>query len=345
MSDNMADKLKRKLSGKSITAIVIFSAIILVFVFFGYQGKLGASGAGVVGRVNNSLISIAELSAAQERVEQYYKGMFGGQFDLSTQRQLMRQQAVQQLVNGELVSQAAAKDGILITDQEIRDFITQDIPVFQDQGQFDRNRYLSYLEMTHASAADFENKLRKDNASMRARHLFELVAHPSAVELKQDQALRDEKINVSFVKINQEALTKDIGKEKAEATVKSLDEALSKGDEAAVNGVLKGLKGVSWEETGYVGLDSDSLPKLNTPAVSEGVFDLTSAQPLLKRLVRDGNFKYILKLKGVKIEEGKPLEPKMAEMGAQRRAEGQFESWVNQFRKESRITVNNEALQ
>ena len=34
MSDNMADKLKRKLSGKNITAMILFGAIIMVFVFF-----------------------------------------------------------------------------------------------------------------------------------------------------------------------------------------------------------------------------------------------------------------------------------------------------------------------
>jgi peptidyl-prolyl cis-trans isomerase D len=66
MNENMADKMKRKLSAKSITAIILFGAIILVFVFFGLPGKMGAS-VGSVARVNNTLISIAELLHFESR--------------------------------------------------------------------------------------------------------------------------------------------------------------------------------------------------------------------------------------------------------------------------------------
>jgi len=345
MSDNMANAMKRKLSGKNVTAIILFSAIILVFVFFGYQGRLGAGGAGVVGRVNDSLISIADFSSEESRVEEYYKNMFGSQIDFSSQRQLLRQQALENLIRMELVSQAAAKDGILVTDLEVRDFIVKDIPFFLQNGQFQRDAYSRYLEATHSSPADFEGKVRKDVANVRLHHLFEIGSSPSTVELKQVQALHDQKIDVAFVKINQEALNKDLGKEKAEATVKTLDEALAKGDESMVNNIVKTFKGTSWEETGFVDLGSDSIPKLNTPAASEGVFELTSAQPLLKRLVRDGNFKYILKLKGVKTEAGSAPEASAMEMNSKRRAEGQFEAWINQFRKESHVSMNTEALQ
>ncbi|WP_246845064.1 SurA N-terminal domain-containing protein [Bdellovibrio sp. NC01] len=343
MSDTMADKMKRKLSAKNATAIVLFGAIILVFVFFGLPGRLGA-GVGSVARVNNSLISIADFQQEENRVQQYYQNLFGSQMDFSSQRQLLRQQALENLVRNELVSQAAQSEGILATDAEVRDFIVKDIPFFQQNGQFQREFYTRYLEATHSSAGDFENKVRKDIANVRIRHLFELVGQPSAIEMKKLQELRGTKINIAFVKIDQEAVSKALSKEKAEAAINAIDQALAKGDEAAVNAQLKEIK-ASWEETGLVELGTENFPKITSAVATDAVFELSKTQPLLKRVVRDGNVKYVLKLKETKIEEGKAAEPMLVEMMQKRRADGMFEAWINQFRAKSHITMNTQALQ
>lgn len=343
MSDSMADKMRRRLSAKNTTAIILFGAIILVFVFFGLPGKLGA-GVGSVARVNNNLISIADFQQEENRVQQYYQSLFGNQMDLSSQRQLLRQQALENLVRNELVSQAAHSEGILATDAEVRDFIVKDIPFFQQNGQFQRDFYQRYLEGTHTTAGEFENKVRKDIANVRIRHLFELVGQPSAVEMKKLQELRSNKINVAFVKIDQEAVSKTLGKEKTEAAIKALDEALAKGDEAAANARLKDMK-VSWEETGLVDIGTDSFPKITSVVANDAIFELSKAQPLLKRVVRDGNTKYVLKLKETKVEDAKPVEPMTAEMMQKRRGDGLFEAWINQFRLKSHITMNAQALQ
>ncbi|MBO9666608.1 MAG: SurA N-terminal domain-containing protein [Bdellovibrio sp.] len=343
MSENMADKMKRKLSGKSVTAIILFGAIILVFVFFGLPGKMGAS-VGSVARVNNTLISVADFQNEEKRVQDYYQNIFGSQMDFSSQRQLLRQQAIENLIRMELVSQAAKNEGILATDAEVRDFIVKDIPFFQQNGQFQREFYSRYLEGTHSSPGDFENKIRKDIANIRTRHLFEIASRTSGVELAKMMELRGNKINVAFVKIDSEALSKAMTKEKAEAAVKALDEALAKGDEAAVNATLKDIK-ATWEETGLVEISAESFPKITSPVANEAVFELTKAEPMLKRLVRDGSQKYILKLKEAKVEGVKSLEPMTAEMMQKRRADGLFEAWVSQFRKNSHVTMNSQALQ
>ncbi|UXR63163.1 SurA N-terminal domain-containing protein [Bdellovibrio bacteriovorus] len=344
MSDSMADKMKRKLSAKSVTAMMVFGAIIMVFVFFGMPGQMGA-GIGSVARVNNTLISVADFQNEENRIQQYYKNLFGDQMDFSSQRQLLRQQALENLVRMELVSQAAEKNGILTTDAEVRDFIVKDIPFFQQNGQFQREFYTRYLESTRANPANFEDKIRKDIANVRTRSLFELVTQPTAVELKKMHDIRGSKINVTFVKIDSEAASKALTKEKAEAAIKALDEALVKGDEAAVNAQLKELK-ATWEETGLVSLDSETFPKITSSVATEAVFELTKAEPLLKRLVRDGNAKYVLKLKESKVEEVKTtLEPMSVEMVQKRRGDGMFEAWINQFRSKSHVTMNTQALQ
>lgn len=343
MSDSMAEKLKRRLSAKSVTAIVVFGAIILVFVFFGLPGQMGA-GIGSVARVNNSLISLADFQQEENRVMQYYQNLFGSQMDFSSQRQLLRQQALENLVRMELVSQAAQKNGILATDAEVRDFIVKDIPFFQQNGQFQREFYSRYLESTRSNPADFENKIRKDIANVRIRQMFEMVSGPMGAELKKVQEVRSHKVNVLFAKIDSDAAAKASSKEKVDASLKALDEALAKGDEAGVNAQLKELK-ATWEETGLVDLGVEAFPKITSAVASEAVFELKKAEPLLKRLVRDGSSKYVLKLKEVKVEEAKALEPMAAEMMQKRRGDGMFEAWINQFRANSHVTMNTQALQ
>lgn len=343
MSETMAERLKKKLSAKSITAIILFGAIIVVFVLFGLPGRLGA-GVGSVARVNNSLISIADFQQEENRIQQYYQSLFGSQMDFSSQRQLLKQQALENLVRMELVSQNAQENGILATDAEVRNFIVKEIPFFQQNGQFQREYYSRYLENTHSNPADFENKVRKDIANIRLRQLFETAAKLTDVEIKKLQDMQSQKINVSFVKIDQEALNKAMTKEKAEAAVKALDEALTKGDETEVNAQLKAMK-ATWEETGLVDIASESFPKISSQVASEAVFELKKNEPLLKRLVRDGNSKFVLKLKEAKVEPAKAMELSAVEMAQKRRAEGMFEAWINQYRTESHVTMNAQALQ
>ncbi len=62
-------------------------------------------------------------------------------------------------------------------------------------------------------------------------------------------------------------------------------------------------------------LGSENFPKITSAVATEAVFELKKSEPLLKRLVRDGNAKYVLKLKRkAKSEEVKALEPMAAEM-------------------------------
>jgi peptidyl-prolyl cis-trans isomerase D len=302
------------------------------------------AGVGSVARVNNTLISVADFQQEENRIQQYYQNLFGGQMDLSSQRQLLRQQALENLVRMELISQGAQKDGILATDAEVRDFIVKDIPFFQQNGQFQREFYSRYLESTHMTPGSFENKVRKDIANVRTRYLFEMATRITDAELKVLGNMRSTKMNVSFAKVDQEAAEKALGKEKADAAIKALDEALLKGDESAANAQLKELK-ATWDETGLFDLNAENFPKITSQVAADAMFELKKSEPLLKRLVRDGNAKFVLKLKETKTEEAKPLEAMSVEMMQKRRGDSMVDAWMNQFRSNSHVTMNSQALQ
>lgn len=206
MSENIANQMKKAVGGKEfngrkLVAILLFSAIVVVFVFYGLnQGTVGSLG-GHVAQVNNTLISMADLQREQNRVEQFYKQMFGGALDFSAQRQQLTQEAVQNLVNTELISQAAEEEGLGATDQEVLDFIVKDYPVFQVNGVFQRDRYFQFLEYNRFNPADFEELIRKDIENQRVRRAFEWGSYPNKLEQQKAKKFQDVNIILSYVSL------------------------------------------------------------------------------------------------------------------------------------------------
>ena len=207
MKKHLFMKLKKDLQKggwnlKSVVALVIFGAIVVVFIFFGYSGKHNRIGTGAAAQVNATLISVAELRNEASRLDRMYAPMFGGQPPGETQRQFIQQQALENLVSTELLAQGAISMGILSTDAEVRTVITQDIPAFQENGRFSRLRYETVLEGNRWTAGEFEEKIRKERRTQRLRMALEQVALPLDLEVQKAKELRENQRKVDFVKID-----------------------------------------------------------------------------------------------------------------------------------------------
>lgn len=498
---NMVNKLKKglasdRVSMKSIIAFVLFGAIILVFVFFGMrQDNLG--GVGYAARVNNTLVTVADLRSETTRLEQMYAPMFGGQAIGESQRQFLQQQALESLINQELVSQAAEKAGVLATDAEVQNVITTEYPVFMREGRFSRDNYFQLLQANNMNPSGFEDRIRKDKRSQRARRLMQIVSMPLNLEVEKLRALKAEQMNVAFAKfekddvlktmslpsseisqktaqpefqkkmedyyngnkaefaVNPEAKAQHIlvksdgtpaGDKKALETIqdikkktasqdfgqlakqfsedtgskdnggdlgffgrgrmvpefenaafslpigqvsepvktnfgyhllkvterkeqkqktfeevkgqiaqklaatdlydsylKALEDALAQKNEAQVDTALQKL-GVKWEETGFFDLSADLVPKVNSMEASKAVVGLSNQTKVLDRLVRDGDQKFVLKLKAVKKEA--PTETlALDQVLARERSSEIFSSWVEGVKTGSRIERNLQLVQ
>ncbi len=204
MSQSYAEKLRRRLSAKNVTAILVFGAIILVFVFFGMPDKMGM-GIGSVARVNETLISFADFQREEQRVQkmqEYYAQMLGQPMPTDPQRQKdIRRQAVQTLVNTELMSQAGHAQGLKATNMEIIDQLHQ-IPEFQQEGRFKSDLYFRLLEANRLSPSEFEKGVRKQVEQMRLQKVFAIAAAPTQLELEQQKVFKENKWNVAFVRIS-----------------------------------------------------------------------------------------------------------------------------------------------
>lgn len=500
MKRSLFDRLKKNMqdegwSPRHVVASVVFGAIVIVFIFFGMSGKHNAlgGGSGAAAQVNASLISAAELSQETQRLEQMYAPMFGGQIQSEAQRQFLKQQALESLISNELMVQGASKLGILSTDKEVLNVITTEIPVFQNNGKFQRDRYLGILEANRLTAGEFEEKIRKERKGQRLRRVFEVASSPTAQELVKAKELREKQRNVMFVKfekpvaqskmnvtdaeadkrladaefnqkvkaefeankaqygseeqvkaqhilvrftagdaaaekmaldkiqsLQKRAQKEDFGKlaaefsddtgskvnkgdlgyfgkgkmvpefdkaafsqkegvvgepvktefgfhlikvndhkqaveakietasraiakkliaaDKFDVEMKSIEEAIAKADYAKVESSVKSL-GLSWQETGFFELGTDSAPGLSSAVATTEALLVSEKEPFAKKIIRDGGAQFLIKWKADK-QTPIPAGEKISDTIAKERSYDLMNSWLEALRKEAHIERN-----
>ena len=198
-------KKKRRRDGfnpKAIVAAILFGAIILVFVFLDMNPqKGGVAQGGTAAIVNGDMISQAELIEATENLRRNpFFAQFGGD-----NRSFLQIQALQQLINGTLISQEAQKQGLLVPNEQIRDAIVNE-KFFQEDGRFRRDRYMQYLQAVRKSAGDFEAQQRKDLMRQRAARVLAAGLQPTDLEVQRELSVKGLRANAEFVSIPTDAV-------------------------------------------------------------------------------------------------------------------------------------------
>lgn len=212
---NFVDHIKEVLDSrdrtKKILGTIFFAVpIILVFVFFGLpQNDL--SGGASAAQVNKVFISLKDFSNEEARIQkmqEYYAQMFGQPITFDPERQkMMRRQAVESLIQQELLSQAAEDEGFLVSSKEILEKI-KEIPEFKKDGFFTPTYYFQILEANSLTPAKFENSIKKQIQAIRTKEFFESSAKPSLLEMNKMKELKATQWNVQFVKLDKEELGK-----------------------------------------------------------------------------------------------------------------------------------------
>ena len=200
----MLEKVRKPGRAKNFLAYVIFGAICLTFVFMGdIPGGGGLTTGGPVAIVNKEPISFADYREAYTRLQNQYKGQFDKLPAPMRQAQMkqLRENALEMLINSQIVSQAAMGLGLYSSDEEVRDFII-DIPAFKEDDRFRRERYDNYLSYRRISAEKFEEEIRKDVANTQVRKLLEMSLAPSKISEELNEKMEAYKMNLDFVRFS-----------------------------------------------------------------------------------------------------------------------------------------------
>lgn len=330
---NMLESLKKNMTRRNILAYLIFGAIILVFVLFGYQNS-GPQMVGYAASVNDRTITIPEFQNSLNQMMQFYSGIMGGNMQDSPQMQAqMRNSALDQLIQREVVAQAAHKEGFSVTDSEIRNYILS-APMLQKDGIFQRSYYDALLQNQNTTAARFENQLKRDMVVEKVRKTISEAVVPFDSELKKIQALKSKAYTVDFVKIDEAALKDKVSLEELGGKLK---------DQKAFEAEVQKL-GLKWQTAKPVTLDQTTLPEISaSERVMGEVFKLSEKGQLVPEVVSTPLGQYAVRLNKVEAKTADKVEDSAkAEIGSKRTNE-LMSKWTQNSSKDFDIKKN-EAL-
>lgn len=213
---------------KLILLFVIVAFIATSFLYFGSDSlRMGnARSNAAIASVNGEEISPARFQRVQRNYIEYYRRAY--QQDITpemAERLGLTQQVINDLIQESLVLQQAKREGITVSDEELRLRI-QTIPAFQDDGRFSRERYLAQLKQARIEPAEFEAEVRREMLRQKMEAIVKDGIKVSDAEVEQVYHARFERVQADWALIESAPLM-------AQVTVNDADaEAYLKSHEA-----------------------------------------------------------------------------------------------------------------
>jgi peptidyl-prolyl cis-trans isomerase D len=154
----------RRLAG-TWAAKILFVLLILSFAVWGIEDMLRGLGRDdSVARVSGQAIEAPEAQEAARRELQRISRALQGRFEPdASMRRAVAEQAVEALVMDRVLQQEAARMGVVVPDEAVRDYVFR-IPGFQVEGRFSRELFNSFLRSNELTEAGFLALLRTDLA-------------------------------------------------------------------------------------------------------------------------------------------------------------------------------------
>ena len=112
----------------------------------------------------------------------------------------IRQEAVERLIEEQLIGEEARHLGISISDEALQDKIAKE-PVFQRDGQFDFDTYQDVLRNNNLLPSEYENAERDRMIADTLRNMIDTGVQVSDDEARHAYNLRNEKIGLRYVEL------------------------------------------------------------------------------------------------------------------------------------------------
>jgi peptidyl-prolyl cis-trans isomerase D len=151
--------------------------------------------------VNNNTVSYAEFYRNLRETRERYVQMFGAQFaQLAKSFNLnLPQQVVDQQINGLLIEEQANKLGLTVGEEELKGFLKKSF-------EGDRARYANFLRSSGYSAAQFEERIKKDLLREQYASLLKLASFASEKEARALLTKEETMIDVQYLQVSSEAV-------------------------------------------------------------------------------------------------------------------------------------------
>jgi peptidyl-prolyl cis-trans isomerase D len=185
-----------------IVLLVVIAVFILtsgVLFYFGTSpfGSTGGRGTAVA-TVNGEEIPRERYQRAQANIMAAYERMARQRLTPEMAERLgLSQQVLNELVTEAIVIQGAAKEGIRVSDDELRATIQQ-IREFQENGRFSREEYLKVLRQVRLDPGQFETEVRRQLTRRKMESIIKQGVKASEEEVRQAYTQRNERVRAAW---------------------------------------------------------------------------------------------------------------------------------------------------
>ncbi|MYE07493.1 MAG: hypothetical protein F4X95_01900 [Oligoflexia bacterium] len=326
----MFEKLRKPARAKNIVSYFIFGFICLVFVFIGVPVDQMSNMGGAALIVNNQVISWSEYRNYLELIEQQSQESFGA--DLGTERQeRLKRQAMDSLLNMELINQEIDHLGLVSSDQAVQDKVVE-LPLFQEEGRFKHSKYRAFLSARRFSAAYFENLIRKEIQIAYFQNMFNMAVRVSKAEKEKEQQLKSFTIKVSYISFSYN----DIKPEE----FNNINRIVQSEDADLLSQIIKDKKW-QWEQAPSFDLSHVFLPGLESQKILfDKILNYLPETGLIKNIIGWRDQSFILKVDAFQLRDKtkKDIIPLSDDFFVNKLlAQMTFLSWVSSARSSAKL--------
>jgi peptidyl-prolyl cis-trans isomerase D len=217
----MLDRMRRHKGWlKWSLALVVLTFVVFYIPDF-FTPSIGASPSEVLAEVQGEPITVGTFQRRYSAQVNAYRNAYGGQLNDQLLKQLgIDRQILQQLIDEEAMVAESARQGITVSDVEIRERILA-LPGFQENGKFiGEQRYRTLLQMQNPpmTTAEFERSLRRALQIEKLRNAITGWMSVSDADVAAEYRRRNEKVKLDVVPITAESLKNDVAVTDAEVT-------------------------------------------------------------------------------------------------------------------------------
>jgi len=191
----------RKHARHWIIGLMVFAIGAVFILSYGYGG-LHSGPSDNVAVVNGQPIKVTAYARQLNEMIRQYQEMSQSELTPEMVKAMrLKEMARDRLIAEALLLQAAAHQGLTVSDAELRERI-QSYPFFQRDGKFDENLYFMLLRQNQLSSAEFEEQERRNLQLRKITEEVTSLAKVSDAQIREMNTLAKEAIQVSYLEIN-----------------------------------------------------------------------------------------------------------------------------------------------
>jgi peptidyl-prolyl cis-trans isomerase D len=200
--------IRRNASGAWVK--VMFVAIVVVFVFWGVGSVVRGAKVEMVARVNDDVIQPPDFFRAYNNLLRAYEDVYKDHFNPDLLKMLdLKGRTVDQLIQTHLLRQEAERMGLRTSENEVRDAIAA-MPVFQQDGRFNKELYLNVLRANNLTPGEFEEAEQEELLVRKLQDIIFTGVNVSEADVHDQYRLQNEKVNLRFLKFEPAEFLADV---------------------------------------------------------------------------------------------------------------------------------------